>query len=67
MTGRKPDGLIVRAERWVHTNRLALAVLLGVLWIGVMFLFIRDVLIAVICGAVVAVILSRTLPKSPGV
>lgn len=53
------------AQQWVWTNRTSLAVLLGVLWTGVMFLFVRDVLISVLCGAAFTGVLAATLPRPP--
>ncbi|MFC4496337.1 hypothetical protein ACFPA8_19615 [Streptomyces ovatisporus] len=56
---------IQAAQQWVWANRISLAVLLGVLWTGVMFLFVRDVLISVICGAAFTAVLAATLPRPP--
>ncbi len=53
------------AQRWVWSNRISLAVLLGVVWTGVMFLFVRDAAISVICGAVFTGVLAVTLPRPP--
>lgn len=53
------------AQQWVWTNRIHLAVLLGVLWTGVMFLFVRDVLTSVLCGSAFTGVLAATLPRPP--
>ena len=64
MTGSGTSSLRA-AEQWVWSNRISLAVLLGVLWTGVMFLFVRDVAISVICGAAFTGVLAATLPRPP--
>lgn len=56
---------ISKARQWLAANRLGFAVL-GVIWTGVMFLFVRDVTISVICGLAFVGILAATLPRFDG-
>jgi hypothetical protein len=56
---------VQEAQQWVLANRISLAVLLGVLWTGVMFLFVHDALISVLCGAAFTGVMAATLPRPP--
>ncbi|WP_329553650.1 hypothetical protein [Streptomyces sp. NBC_00696] len=47
----------------IKANRRSVAVLLGVIWTGVMYLFLRDITISVICGVAFAAVLAATLPR----
>ncbi|MEC4015433.1 hypothetical protein [Streptomyces sp. H27-D2] len=42
-----------------------MAVLAGIVWTGVMYLFIRDPAIAGLCGLAFAGVLGFTLPRPP--
>ncbi|MFI0942751.1 hypothetical protein [Streptomyces sp. NPDC021020] len=50
---------------WLQENRVGIAILLGVIWMGAMFLIMHDAAIAVICGAAFAGVLAATLPRPP--
>ncbi|MBT2399793.1 hypothetical protein [Streptomyces sp. ISL-100] len=50
---------------WLAANRTAFAVLVGVIWTGVMFLCVRDATVSVICGTAFGAVSLFTLPRAP--
>jgi hypothetical protein len=54
-----------RAQRSVEANRTALAILLGILWTGGIFLWLRDIPVSLLCGAAFAGVLAAALPRPP--
>lgn len=55
----------LKAVRWIGTNHRAVAVLLGIVWTGVMFLFLHSVFVSALCGAAFAVVVAKTLRIPP--
>ncbi|MFK8907732.1 hypothetical protein [Streptomyces sp. YS-3] len=50
---------------WLEANRLGVAILLGLICMGVVFLVVHEAVVAVICGVVFAAVLAAALPRRP--
>ncbi|MGA8117749.1 MAG: hypothetical protein WCA46_29285 [Actinocatenispora sp.] len=56
---------LVRLWRWAATHRRTWLVISGLVWAGLIWLIMRNLLIAVVCGAAFGAIFAFSLPHPP--
>ncbi|MGW0810602.1 hypothetical protein [Nonomuraea sp. NPDC002799] len=56
---------LVAFLRWASGHRLAWGVIAAVLWTMIVYLLVRNILIALLCGAAFGAVSATSLPSPP--